>query len=43
MQVNAKSKSIYYPDVLIFLWIIPFISAFNFHLTYPKFNSTPIT
>jgi hypothetical protein len=31
-----KSSNPYHPDIAIFLWLIPFISAFNFYLTYPN-------
>ncbi len=40
MEKNNKDRSIYYPDVSIFLVAIPFISAINYYLTYAniKFN-----
>jgi len=34
MQGHTKKENPYYPDVLIFLVVIPFISAFNYYLTY---------
>ncbi|WP_373398287.1 hypothetical protein V8V91_00535 [Algoriphagus halophilus] len=30
--LDKKQK--YHPDILLFLWLIPFISAFNYSLTY---------
>ncbi len=33
-QENSPNANPYYPDILIFLIIIPFISAFNYYLTY---------
>ncbi len=40
MQAHENSFS-YHPDVKLFLLVIPFISAFNYYLTYPliRFNS----
>ncbi|SHG25995.1 LytTR family DNA-binding domain-containing protein [Flagellimonas flava] len=40
MEKNNKNRSIYYPDVSIFLVAIPIISAINYYLTYAnvKFN-----
>lgn len=34
LVTNPKDKSPYYPDVILFLVLIPFISAFNYYLTY---------
>lgn len=34
MGSNGVNRGQYYPDVLIFLILIPFISAFNYYLTY---------
>lgn len=31
---NTKPKNPYHPDVVLFLILIPFISAFNYYLTY---------
>lgn len=31
---DLNSKSYYYPDVVLFFVLIPFISAFNYYLTY---------
>src|SRR4051812_42611574 len=31
---SFKRKSPYHPDVMLFLVLIPFISAFNYYLTY---------
>lgn len=38
MKFSGKT---YYPDILVFLLLIPFISAFNYYLTYSniRFNS----
>ena len=33
-KMKLKRKSPYYPDVTLFLVLIPFISAFNYYLTY---------
>src|SRR5680860_312441 len=40
MERNAQNQSPYYPDVRLFLVLIPFINAINYYLTYPniKFN-----
>ncbi len=40
MGKNNKNRSIYHPDISIFLVSIPFISAINYYLTYAniKFN-----
>lgn len=40
MEINEVHKNQYHPDVAIFLILIPFISAFNYYLTYSniKFN-----
>lgn len=40
MKLFSKSKNFYFPDVYIFLVIIPLISGFNYYLTYsnPQFN-----
>lgn len=37
---NTTKKNIYHPDILLFLILIPFISAFNYYLTYSniRFN-----
>lgn len=37
---HDTKKNIYHPDVLLFLMLIPFISAFNYYLTYSniRFN-----
>ncbi len=55
MERNAHNQSPYYPNVRLFLVLIPFINAINYYLTYPniKFNglgsdrfydfNTPIT
>src|SRR4051794_10795610 len=35
-----QNRNPYYPDIVLFLILIPFISAFNYYLTYSniKFN-----
>jgi len=40
MLGKRKSSSLYYPDIPLFLILIPLISAFNYYLTYSniKFN-----
>ncbi len=40
MEKSNENQSAYYPDISIFLILIPFISAINYHLTYAniKFN-----
>ncbi|MDQ4140927.1 MAG: hypothetical protein M3142_10425, partial [Bacteroidota bacterium] len=34
MPEKRNSPNPYYPDVVLFLILIPFISAFNYYLTY---------
>ncbi|MBD0257612.1 MAG: LytTR family transcriptional regulator DNA-binding domain-containing protein [Cytophagales bacterium] len=36
MHEHRKARSPYYPDVPLFGGLIPFISAFNYYLTYPN-------
>lgn len=36
MQEKRKFTNLYYPDVALFLILIPFISAINYYLTYSK-------
>lgn len=40
MEKPNRNRSVYHPDVLLFLVLIPFISAINYYLTYTniKFN-----
>ncbi len=40
MEKRSKSQFLYYPDIAVFLILIPFISAINYYLTYHniKFN-----
>jgi hypothetical protein len=38
MHGKYKARSPYYPDVPLFAGLIPFISAFNYYLTYPNIS-----
>lgn len=38
--MNKRSPNPYHPDIAVFLIAIPFISAFNFYLTYPNLDFT---
>ncbi len=38
MKTESTSRSPYHPDVTLFLILIPFISAFNYYLTYSNIS-----